>query len=92
MKATPRIHLDNDVTLQLAFDISSLSAQNFNTIPVINNETVDQTVRLKENETSVLAGIVEPQVTNAITGTPGIADVPGIGLFDAEPKRPETGY
>ncbi len=82
VKATPRIHLDNDVTLQLAFDISSLSAQNFNTIPVINNETVDQTVRLKENETSVLAGIVEPQITNAITGTPGIADVPGIGLLD----------
>ncbi len=28
VKATPRIHLNDDVTLQLAFDISSLSAQN----------------------------------------------------------------
>ena len=82
VKATPRIHLNDETTLQLAFDISSLSAQNFNTIPVINNETVDQTVRLKENETSILSGILEPQITNAITGTPGIADVPGIGLLD----------
>ena len=82
VKATPRIHLNDDTTLQLAFDISSLAAQNFNTIPVINNQTIDQTVRLKENETSVLAGIMEPQVTNAITGSPGIADLPGIGLLD----------
>ena len=82
VKATPRIHPDNEVTVQLAFDISSLSAQTFNTIPVINNETVDQTVRLKENETSVLAGILQPQITNAIVGNPGISSIPGIGLLD----------
>ena len=81
VKATPRIHPNDEVTLQLAFDISSLSTQSFNTIPVMNNETVDQTVRLKEDQTSVLAGILEPQVTNAINGTPGISEVPGIGSF-----------
>jgi hypothetical protein len=82
VKATPRIHPDNEVTVQLAFDISGLSTQTFNTIPVINNETIDQTVRLKENETSVLAGILQPQVTNAINGNPGISSIPGVGLLD----------
>jgi len=78
VKATPRIHPNDDVSLQLAFDISSLAGQNFNTIPVISNQAVEQTVRLKQNETAVLAGFLQEQVTNAITGTPGIVGVPGI--------------
>jgi type II secretory pathway component GspD/PulD (secretin) len=82
VKATPRIHPDNDVTLQLNFDISSLTSQSFNAIPVISNETVDQTVRLKPNETAAMAGFLEAQLTNAITGNPGIADIPGVGLLD----------
>jgi hypothetical protein len=78
VKATPRIHLNDDVSLQLAFDISSLAGQSFNSIPVINNQTVEQTVRLKQNETAVLAGFLQAQVTNAITGTPGVEGIPGI--------------
>jgi len=77
VKATPRIHPNNDVSVQLAFDISSLAARSFNSIPVISNQTVEQTVRLKRNETAVLAGFLEEQVATAINGTPGIAEVPG---------------
>jgi type II secretory pathway component GspD/PulD (secretin) len=79
VKATPRLHQQNDVTLQLNFEISSLASASFNGIPVINNQTIEQTVRLKENETSVLAGILQSQIGNAIDGTPGIANIPGIG-------------
>lgn len=82
IKATPRIHANNEVTLQLNFDISSLTSQSFNAIPVISSETVSQTVRLKQNETAALAGFLGTHLTNAIVGTPGIAAVPAIGLFD----------
>jgi general secretion pathway protein D len=67
--------------LQLEFDISSLSGQAFNTIPVISNDTVSQTVRVKQNETAVLMGLLQRQLSNAINGTPGIAQIPEIGLF-----------
>jgi Bacterial type II and III secretion system protein/FG-GAP-like repeat len=87
VKATPRIHPGNEVTLDLAFDISSLSAQSFNAIPVINNEQVEQTVRLKENETAVVAGFRSTQLSNAITGNPGISDIPGLGLLDQDATR-----
>jgi type II secretory pathway component GspD/PulD (secretin) len=82
MKATPRIHPNNEVTLDLSFDISSLTTQSFNAIPVISNETVQQIVRLKENETAVVVGFRERQLSGAITGNPGVADVPGLGLLD----------
>jgi hypothetical protein len=81
VKATPRIHLDGDVTLQLEFDISSLSGQSFNTIPVISNDTVSQTVRLKQNETAVLAAVLQRQLSNAINGAPGLATIPELGFF-----------
>jgi hypothetical protein len=79
VKATPRIHQGDEVTLQLHLDISSLAGQSFNSIPVLANDTIEQTVRLKENETSVLAGILQPQVTSAIEGTPGVTGLPGPG-------------
>jgi len=82
VKATPRIHPNNDVTLELNFDISSLSGQSINAIPVISNDELDQTVRVKPNETAALAGFLETQLSNAITGNPGIADIPALGLLD----------
>jgi len=82
IKATPRIHSNNDVTLQLSFDISSVTNQSFNSIPVISTEKVEQTVRVKQNETAVLAGFRQGQLTGAITGNPGIASIPGVGLLD----------
>jgi hypothetical protein len=82
VKATPRMHPDGDVTLKLAFEISSVTSQSFNAIPVISSESVEQTVRLKNNQTAILAGFRQAQLMGAITGNPGIADVPGVGLFD----------
>ena len=82
VKATPRIHPNDDVTLELNFNISSLSNQSINAIPVISNDEVDQTVRLKPNETAALAGFLETHLTNAITGNPGLAEIPGVGLLD----------
>ena len=82
VKATPRIHPNDDVTLDLNFNMSSLSGQSINAIPIISNDEVDQTVRVRPNETAALAGFLETQLSNAITGNPGIADIPGIGLLD----------
>jgi hypothetical protein len=81
IKATPRLHQNGEVTLQLDFDISSLSGTSFNTIPVISNDTVTQTVRVKENETAVLAGLMQHQLSAALNGTPGISSIPEVGMF-----------
>jgi Bacterial type II and III secretion system protein/FG-GAP-like repeat len=80
LQVTPRIHPD-DVSLKLALDISSLTGTSFNSIPVISNNTVEQTIRLKQNETAVLAGFLEANLTNAIAGTPGAAELPGVGYL-----------
>ncbi|HLV93854.1 MAG TPA: FG-GAP-like repeat-containing protein [Candidatus Acidoferrales bacterium] len=81
IKATPRLHRNGDVTLQLHFDLTGLAGASFNAIPVLTNDSLEQTVRLKENETTLLAGILQPSVSTALNGTPGLAEVPGLGAL-----------
>src|SRR5262249_51040651 len=79
VKATPTLHPNRDVTLQLEFEIRALAGTSLNGIPVISNRTMSQTVRLKEDETSLIAGLLDDEETRAITGLPGFANLPGLG-------------
>ncbi len=91
LKATPRLHPNNEVTLQLSLEIRSLSGETLNDLPVITNRTIENTLRLKEGETSAMAGILETQEMSAINGTPGLADVDAIGLLAGEKTTQNTG-
>ena len=93
VKATPRIHPGDEVTLHMEIELRSLSASRFNSIPVISNRSVDETLRLKINESSILAGIFNLDNTNTVTGLPGAATISGLGyaagLHTPEDKQTE---
>jgi type II secretory pathway component GspD/PulD (secretin) len=84
MKATPHMHANNEVTLQLEFDIKSLTGSNINGIPILSNRNIEQTIRLRENETSVLSGILQSSDLRSTSGLPWISTDPGIGLLTGE--------
>ena len=84
VKATPRIHQNDEVTLQLEFDITSLTGTILNNIPVVSNEQVHQTVRVKANETAALAGFRSPQYQKSLKGLPYLGEIPHLGLFAAD--------
>ncbi len=71
IKATPYIQTSGDVTLDLHFELRSVTGDTINGIPVISNETVEQTVSTKAGQTTALAGIIESTEMRAINGTPG---------------------
>jgi Flp pilus assembly secretin CpaC len=79
VKATPAVHEENEVTLQLEFEIRALAGSNVNGIPIITNRTVSQTVRLKEGEPSIVAGLLDNEETKSLSGIPGLANLPGVG-------------
>jgi len=81
VKATPTLHDDNEVTLQLEFEIKALSGTSQNGIPIISNRSVTQAVRLKENETSLVTGLLDREETKSITGLPGFANLPVVGYL-----------
>jgi Flp pilus assembly secretin CpaC len=79
VKATPTLHPNHQVTLQLEFEIRALSGTNINGIPIISNRTLSQTIRVKEDETTLIGGLLDKEETRAITGLPGFANVPLAG-------------
>ncbi|MCL6480578.1 MAG: hypothetical protein K6U02_02520 [Firmicutes bacterium] len=81
VRATPRMHSHGEVTLQLEIEIRSLTGVELNGIPVISNRTVQQTVRLRQDESSVIAGILQQEERLGIRGWPGLARVPGAGAL-----------
>ncbi len=81
IKATPTLHPNDEVTLQLEFEIRALSGSSINGIPIITNRTISQTVRLKEEEPTIIGGLLDNQETRTLTGLPGFANIPKAGLF-----------
>jgi hypothetical protein len=79
VKATPAMHPNHEVTLQLEFEIRALSGSSVNGIPIISNRTLTQTVRVKEDEPTLIGGLTDKEETRAITGLPGFAEIPGVG-------------
>jgi len=79
IKATPTLHPNNEVTLVLEFEIRSLAGSSVNGIPVISNRTLAQTVRVKEDEPTLIGGLTDVEETHSITGLPGFADIPIAG-------------
>ena len=84
VKATPRLHGTDEVTLQLQFDIKNLTGTNINGIPILSNRNIEQTIRLRENETSVLSGMIQTSGIRTSSGLPWTSTVPGIGLLTGE--------
>jgi hypothetical protein len=78
IKATPTLHANSEVTLQLEFEIRALAGSNVNGIPILSNRTLSQTVRVKENEPTLLMGMTDTEETRSIAGLPGFAAVPGL--------------
>jgi type II secretory pathway component GspD/PulD (secretin) len=77
VKATPTLHKNHEVTLQLEFEIRALSGNNINGIPIISNRTLNQVVRVRDDETTLISGLLDKQETRSLTGLPGLGDVPG---------------
>jgi Flp pilus assembly secretin CpaC len=75
IKATPTLHPNNEVTLQLEFEIRALSGSSVNGIPIISNRTLTQTVRVKEDEPTLIGGLTDTEETRSITGLPGFAEI-----------------
>jgi general secretion pathway protein D len=79
----PRVHHNNEVTLKLQVEVSELgenvrvSEGQFQ--PKIGTRTISSTIRLKDGETSLLAGLFKYSRREDQAGIPWLSDIPGIG-------------
>jgi general secretion pathway protein D len=79
VEMTPTIHFDNDITLKIKIEVSSQASSvtiSGVTEPIIAQNIVDQVIRLREGEASILGGIQENQDQVSWTGIPGLSSIP----------------
>jgi general secretion pathway protein D len=85
---TPRLHHDDDVSLTLKVTLSSLGASTgFGGLPTFGNREISTTIRLKDGETNMLAGLIRDDERTVLSGVPGLSDVPILGRLFASNHR-----
>jgi general secretion pathway protein D len=90
IKMTPKVHLEGEVTLEIELTISAISGYVDNLIPIIANREIKNTVRLKDGETNLLAGLLRDEERLSAGGITGLKDIPLVGnLFGATKKQVE---
>nr|WP_294867507.1 secretin N-terminal domain-containing protein [uncultured Pseudogulbenkiania sp.] len=87
LEVKPSIGLDDDVTIDVGLEVSSIVKQvDFGTSTAyqIGSRAADTTLRLRDGETQVLAGLIQDEDRRSITKIPGLGDLPIVGrLFSS---------
>jgi len=79
IEMTPTVHYDHDVTLKIKIEVTSQSGSvtiSGVTEPILSQRVVDQVIRLREGEASILGGIQDKQDMVSWTGIPGLSSIP----------------
>jgi type II secretory pathway component GspD/PulD (secretin) len=77
IKTKPAIR-SSEVGLQMEINLRALSGQSINGVPVIGNREYKGTITLTDGESAVVAGEVSHSETRALSGIPGLGQVPGL--------------
>ena len=88
---TPRVHHDNDVTLVLKLEVSSVAQSvgvaGVQNIPTFNSRQVTSVIRLRDGETNILAGLISDAERTSYSGLPGLASLPVLGKLFAHNRK-----
>ncbi len=73
----PRIHHDAEITMELDFKLTFITSPGSSSMPpTIGNRSVKTTIRLKDGETGIMAGLLRDAERSSLKGFPGIAKIP----------------
>lgn len=84
---TPRTHHNDDVSLSVKLEISSLSGTGYSGLPTFGTRSITTTIRLRDGETNLLAGLIRDNERTVLRGVPGLSDIPVIGRLFASNER-----
>lgn len=81
---TPIIHLDNEVTVELNFEISSIGELvGGSLLPSVNTRSLNTFIKVKDGETRLLGGLIQDEFRKTIKKSPILSEIPILGrLFE----------
>ena len=67
------------MSLALEVSVSNISGTGFGDLPTFGNRYINTTIRLKDGETNLLAGLIRDDERTVLEGIPGLSDLPVVG-------------
>ena len=89
IEITPHIHHNDEVSLDLLIEVKSYAGEGYGGLPAFGNRSITTTIRLRNGETSILAGLIRDDEREVLEGIPGLSDLPIIGRLFSR-NRVET--
>ena len=90
---TPYVHADNEVTLKMSLEVSSVTGSvnigGFSQ-PEIGQRKIDHTARLKDGEVNLIAGILNDTEVQSLSGYPGLIKVPILKYLFGQNNKERT--
>lgn len=87
IKLTPHVHGMRDVTLELETEFAVLGGKGYNGIPIISNRQLKASIRLREGEWALVAGMMSTSEARTISGIAGLAQIPYLGALFSRRDR-----
>ncbi len=81
LKLTPTIGSDGTVTADLHPEYSEIQGFNASGLPIIANRKIDSVLRVRNDQTIVLGGLLRDVDSETITKVPALGDLPVLGGF-----------
>jgi Flp pilus assembly secretin CpaC len=78
LSVTPKALRNGDVALTLEMKLTALAGSSIDGNPVLNNREYTGMVTLKEGEATVVATELDKSQSQAVSGTPGLSEIPGL--------------
>ncbi|MGB8029794.1 MAG: hypothetical protein WCF30_09010 [Terracidiphilus sp.] len=78
LKVNPKVMRDGDVALAIDLKLDSLAGTSIDGNPVLDNRAYSGVVTLRAGEAAVVATEMDKSQSMAISGTPGISEIPGL--------------
>lgn len=79
LKFTPHLHGSGEVSMAIDTSYQLLTGELVNGVPVIGRRQVTTEVRLKAGEWAIVAGLMSPVDSKAVSGFAGLAQIPLLG-------------
>ncbi len=87
LKVTPRIERNDDVVLKLDLKIQALQGTSLNGLPVLTNRSYTADIHLRGGASALVVGDLTRQESNAVSGTPGLTELPGFSALSNTTKE-----
>lgn len=87
VKIKPRLHRENEVSLEMEINITSIGGTGIADIPIISTRSVKNVIRLKDGETNLLAGLLKDEERKSLKGVTGLKNLPVLGSLFSSTDR-----